>query len=61
MANDTQSGIGRQHTLQAPLGFIRPIGHHHHSGMLRVADAHASAIVDGYPRRARGGVQQRVE
>ena len=37
------------------------IGHHHHARVLRIADPDAAAVMDGYPRRARRSVHQRVE
>ena len=39
----------------------RAVGDGHLSGVLRVADAHAAAVVNRHPRRAARGVQQRVQ
>jgi hypothetical protein len=46
----SRPGRGRgEHALQAAIHLIRAVGHHHHAGVLRVADAHAAAVVDADP------------
>ena len=61
MAEHAHAGIGRQYTLQAESGFTGAICHYHHAGMLGIADAHASTIVDADPGGARRRVHQRVQ
>ena len=40
---------------------VAAVRHHHHSGVLRVADADAAAVMYGNPRSAGRGIHQRVE
>ena len=61
MAHDAAGGIVPQHALQASGGIIGAIGDDDHAGMLRVADADAPAVMDGYPSGAGGGVEQGIE
>jgi len=49
VTNHAQARVAGQHALQAPIGFLGAIGQHYHSGMLRITDADASAVVDGNP------------
>ena len=61
VAHDARAGIGRQHSLQ-PLGrIVGAVGDDDHPCMDRVADAHASPVMDAHPRRTRGGVEKGVE
>ncbi len=55
------SRIGGEHALQPPAARLGAIGHHHHPGMLRVADADAAAVMNGNPGRARRRIEHRVE
>ena len=61
MANDPHPRIGREHALDAFGHGIGAIRHCYLPGVQRVADAHAAAIVNRNPRRARGGIQQGIE
>ena len=54
-------GIVRQHARQPLVGLVRAVGHDDHAGVQRIADADAAAVMDGHPRGARGGVEQRVQ
>jgi hypothetical protein len=60
VTNHAQARVAGEHAFEAPLGFVGAIGHHYHSGMLRITDADTSAVVDGDPGGAGGGVDQRV-
>ena len=61
VAHDAGAGIGRQHPLEPPVARVGAVGHHHHAGVDRVADADAAAVVQRDPARPAGGVEQRVQ
>ena len=61
MTHDAGTRIGREHALQLLVTEGRAVGDRDHPRMDRVADAHAAAVVYGYPCRARRGVQERIE
>ena len=63
MSSDTDAGIVGQHSLE-PAGCLGcAVGDDHLSGMERVADADAAAVVEAHPggaaRHVEHGVQQR--
>ena len=49
VADDAQAGVAGEDALEAAIHFVGAIGDHDHSGVLRVADADAAAVVDGHP------------
>ena len=61
MAYDTHTGIRRQHALQAAGGFGRAVGDDDLPGMLTVADAHPTAVMERYPGRTTHCVNQCVK
>src|SRR5271166_1189430 len=61
VAGDADAGIVGQDALDALGHLVSAICNRHLSGVLRVADAHATSVVDGDPGRAAGGVEQGVE
>src|SRR5262245_29689167 len=60
VADNPHAGIGGQHSLQAARGLRRAIGDDHLTGVLAVADADATAMMEGYPGGAANGVNQGV-
>ena len=54
-------GVGGKDSLQAPVALFRSISNNHHAGMLRIADAHTTPVMNGNPGSARSGVDQGVE
>ena len=53
VAHDAHARVGRQHALQLARRELGAVGDAHHAGVLAVADAHAAAVVDRHPGRAR--------
>ena len=47
--DDPNAGIAREHALQLLVRFARAVGHDDHSGVQRVADADAAAVMDRRP------------
>ncbi len=61
VAHHARAAVVHQHARQALGGRLAAVGHDHHAGVLRVAHAHAAAVVQADPARATGGVEQGVE
>src|SRR6266542_6003844 len=61
LAGHPYAWVISHHALDAPGHFIGAIGNRDLPRMLRVSDAYAAAVVDGEPRCARGGIEQRIE
>ena len=61
MTDDAQAGVGGEDAFQAARCRGRAIRHDYLPGVLRVADAHAAAVVETHPRRAAHRVDERVE
>ena len=53
--------VAREHALQLLVRFARAVGHDDHSGVQRVADADAAAMMDRDPRGPARRVEQRVQ
>jgi hypothetical protein len=53
--------IGRQHALETARRAWRAVSDDDHPGVQRVADADPTAVMKRHPRRARSGVDERVE
>src|ERR1700693_6394480 len=49
-----------EHTLDTLSHFFGAVGYGDLAGMLRVADAHAAAVVNRHPRGPAGGVEQGI-
>src|ERR1700683_2492448 len=61
MANDPHTRISREHALDAPGHLVATISNGDLSGVQRVANAHAAAVVNRNPRRSGGRVQQSIQ
>ena len=61
MANNAHAGIIGQHTFDARGHFVGTVGAEDLAGMLRITNAHATAVVDGNPGGSAGGVDESVE
>src|SRR5712691_1522141 len=61
VSGNTDAGIVGEHALDARGHFFGAVGDRDLSGVLRVPDAHAAAIVNRNPRCAAGGIEQGVE
>ena len=61
MTQNAHARIARQDALEPSLRTLSSISDHHHSGVLRVADADTAAVVNGNPRRASGRVHERIQ
>ena len=57
MADNTHTGVGGEHALQAVCGFGRAVGNDHLPGVLAVANAHSAAVMEADP----GGAVDRVD
>ncbi len=61
MASDSEARIVGQDTLE-PFGRLRrTVGHDHLAGVQRVADAHATAVVEAHPRRSARHIQHGIQ
>src|SRR3989304_2244678 len=54
VADDAETGVAGEDALQLFVRLAGPVRDNHHSRVQRVADADPAAVVDRYPRRARG-------
>ena len=61
MAHHARAGVVPEHALDAPGGGVRPVADDDHTRMLRVAHAHAAAVVQAHPGGAARGVEQGVQ
>src|ERR1035437_10010008 len=61
VTDDAHSRIGGEDAFQLLGREVCTIGDYHHSGMLRVADSGAPAMVDAHPTCPGSGVDQGVE
>src|SRR5690606_5365615 len=61
VAHDAGAGVVPQHALDAAVGGFAAVADDHHTGVLRVAHAHAAAVVQADPGRAAGDVEHGVE
>src|SRR5882672_9845445 len=61
MPDHTHARIGRQHTLDTLSHRVSAVGDCDLPGVQRVPDAHAAAVVDRNPGRARGSVNQSIQ
>ena len=61
MTKNTHARVAGEDALKAAFRIISPVGDDNHSSMLRKTDANAAAVVDRYPGRACGSVNQRIE
>jgi hypothetical protein len=61
VAHDARRRIVREDAREAPRGGFGAVGDDHHAGVLRIAHAHAAAVMQADPGRAARGVEQRVE
>src|SRR5437660_11365705 len=61
MPQHTRSWIGREHPLEPFCHLVAAVGEYDHARVDRVADPNAPAVVDAYPRRPGGNVEQRVQ
>ena len=61
MPGDADAGIVGQHALEAHSHLVGAVGDDHLTGVERVADAHASAVVERDPGGAVHRVHQRVQ
>jgi hypothetical protein len=61
MAHHAGGRVVEQHAAQLVGGFGRAVGTDHHAAVLRIAHAHAAAVVQADPGGAAGGVEQGVE
>src|SRR6266852_2258366 len=61
MPNHAHARIGRQHALDALGHHVGAVGDRDLPSVQRVADAHAAAVVDRDPRRARRSIHQRIQ
>ena len=61
MSHDTAGGIIPPHALDATRCGSAAVTHDDDAGVLRISHPHAAAVVNRYPSRATGGVQQGVE
>src|SRR6202008_3023114 len=50
VTDDAHPRIGRQYALQPARRVMSPVGDHDHSGVQRIADAHAASVMDRDPR-----------
>ena len=61
VAHDTGRWIIPQHACQTRIGFRRAITHNDNAGVLRIAHANTTAVMQRHPGRTTSRVQQRVE
>src|ERR1035438_4739874 len=61
VAGYAYAGVVGEDALNALRHLVGAVGDSDLPGMLRVADAHASAVMNRNPRRAAGGAEQRIE
>ena len=61
VADDAEAGVGGEDAFEAAVHFGGAIGDHDHAGVLRVADADATAIVDADPGCAGSGIDEGIE
>ena len=61
MPHHARGGVVPEHPLDAFGGGVGAVAHDHHACVLRVAHAHAAAVVQAHPGGAAGGVEQGVQ
>src|SRR5882672_11841832 len=61
MTHDPRRWIVPKHPLDAARSLSRPVGDNHHAGVLRIAYADTSTVMQRDPRRPAGTVEQRIE
>ena len=61
VAHDAGARIIPQDAGDAGVGFLRSVADDHEAGVLRVPHPNAATVMEAYPGRAAGGVEQRIE
>src|SRR6185437_13980298 len=61
VAHHARSWVVPQHAGDAGVGFLRSVADDHETGVLRVPHPNAATVMEAYPGRAAGGVEQRIE
>src|SRR5216683_2424351 len=59
--HDSGAGVVGEHPFELACRLVGAVRNHHHPRMDRSPDAHPAAMVHAHPRRAAGGVEERVE
>src|SRR5277367_4564659 len=61
MAQHSHAGIRGQYAFEALGSEVRAVGHHHHAGVMGIANAYAASVVDAHPGCSCGSVDECVQ